>query len=110
MVEPSSMNNVTVYVRNEGDVAASISLSTENWNLSNASDYLTLSWNYDGRPLNPLDVVQVTLTLTVSSSVQRITSSSFDTIISASDQNLSKFTDDDRRLIYSILLSIYKNG
>jgi hypothetical protein len=83
MVEPGSMNNVTVYVRNEGNVAAGLSLATENWNPSNASDYLTLSWNYDGRQLNPLEVVQVTLTLTVSYSVQGITSFSFDIIISA---------------------------
>lgn len=84
MVEPGSMNNVTVYVRNEGNVAASISLATENWNPSNAFDYLTLSWNYDGRQLNPLEVVQVTLTLTVSSSVQGITSFSFDIVMSIS--------------------------
>jgi len=84
MVEPGSMNNVTVYVRNEGNVAANISLTTGNWNPPNASDYLTLSWNYDGRQLNPLGVVQVMLTLTVSSSVQGITSFSFDIIISAS--------------------------
>jgi len=84
MVEPGSMNNVTVYVRNDGNVAASISLATENWNPSNASDYLTLSWNYDGRQLNPLEVVQVTLTLTVSSSVHGIDSFSFDIIISIS--------------------------
>lgn len=84
MVEPGSMNNVTVYVRNEGNVAASISLATENWNPSNASDYLALSWNYDGRQLNSLEVVQVTLTLNVSSSVQGIESFSFDIIISVS--------------------------
>jgi hypothetical protein len=84
MVEPGSMNNVTVYVRNEGNVAAGLSLATENWNPSNASDYLALSWNYDGRQLNPLEVVQVTLTLAISSSVQGITSFSFDIIISAS--------------------------
>jgi hypothetical protein len=84
MVEPGSMNNVTVYVRNEGNVAANISLATENWNPPNASDYLALSWNYDGRPLNPLEVAQVTLTLTVSSSVQGIESFSFDIIISVS--------------------------
>lgn len=84
MVEPGSMNNVTVYVRNEGNVVANISLATENWNPSNAFDYLALSWNFDGRQLNPLEVVQVTLTLTVSSSVQGITSFSFDIIISAS--------------------------
>jgi len=84
MVEPGSMNNVTVYVRNEGNVAAGISLASENWNPSNASDYLALSWNYDGQQLNPSEVVQVTLTLTISSSVQGITSFSFDIIISAS--------------------------
>ena len=84
MVEPGSMNNVTVYVRNEGNVVASISLATKNWNPSNAFDYLILSWNYDGRQLNPLEVVQVTLTLTVSSSVQGITSFSFDIIVSIS--------------------------
>ena len=84
MVEPGSKNNVTIYVRNEGNVAASISLATENWNPSNASDYLTLSWNYDGRQLNPLEVVQVTLTLNISSSVHGIESFSFDIIISVS--------------------------
>ena len=85
MVEPASMNNVTVYVRNEGNVAANISLATENWNPSNASDYLALGWNYDGGQLNPREVAQVTLTLTVSSSVQGIESFSFDIIISISD-------------------------
>ena len=84
VVEPGSTNNVTVYVRNEGNVAAIISLATENWNPSSASDYLALSWNYDGRQLNPQEVVQVTLTLTVSLSVQGIESFSFDIIISVS--------------------------
>jgi len=85
MVEPGSMNNVTVYVRNEGNVAANISLATDNWNPPNASDYLALSWNYDGQPLNPAEVIQVTLTLTVSLSVHGIESFSFDITISISD-------------------------
>jgi len=84
VVEPGSMNNVTVYVRNEGNVAANISLATENWNPSNASNYMTLSWNYDGQQLNPQEVAQITLTLNVSSSVQGIESFSFDIIISIS--------------------------
>jgi len=84
VVEPGSMNNVTVYVRNEGNVAANISLATENWSPSNASDYVTLSWNYDGQQLNPQEVAQITLTLNVSSSVQGIESFSFDIIISIS--------------------------
>jgi len=84
MVEPGSLNNVTVYMRNEGNRLPTFPLTTDNWNPLNASDYLTLSWNYDGRQLNPLEVVQVTLTLTVSSSVQGIESFSFDIIISVS--------------------------
>jgi hypothetical protein len=76
------MNNVMVYVKNEGNVAASITLATENWNPLNASDYLVLSWNYDGRQLNTREEAQVTLTLTVSSSVQGIEDFSFDIIIS----------------------------
>jgi len=84
MVEPGSMNNVTVYVRNEGNVVANISLTTENWNPSNASGYLTLSWNYDGRQLGPQEVIPTILTLTVSASVHGIESFSFDIIISVS--------------------------
>jgi len=84
MVEPGSMNNVTVYVRNEGNVAASISVATDNWTPSNASNYLALSWNYVGQLFDPLEVVQVTLTLTVSSSIEGIQSFSFDIIISIS--------------------------
>jgi len=84
MVEPGSKNNVTIYVRNEGNVAASISLATENWNPPNASDYLALIWDYDERLLNPREVAQVTLTLSVSSSVHGIENFSFDIIISVS--------------------------
>ena len=82
MVEPGSLNNVTVYVRNQGNVVASISLATESWNPSTASNYLALSWNYDGRQLNPLQVAQVGMTLNVSSSVHGIESFSFGIIIS----------------------------
>ncbi|MGB9777987.1 MAG: hypothetical protein ACPLW8_01160 [Candidatus Bathyarchaeales archaeon] len=81
-VEPGSINNVTVYVRNEGNTAANISMTTENWNPSNASNYLTLSWNYNGQQLNPSEVVQITLSLAVSSNVQGIESFSFDIIVS----------------------------
>jgi hypothetical protein len=81
MVEPGSMDNVMVYVRNEGNVAPNISLATDNWNPFTASDYLSLSWNYDGQQLNPLEVAQVTLTLSVSPSVHGIERFGFDIII-----------------------------
>jgi hypothetical protein len=82
-VEPGSTNNVTIYVRNEGNTAANISMATENWNPSNAPNYLTLNWNYNGQQLNPSEAVQITLSLTVSSSIQGIENFSFDILVSA---------------------------
>ena len=82
-VEPDSTNNVTIYVRNEGNTAANISMATENWNPSNAPNYLTLNWNYNGQQLNPSEAVQITLSLTVSSSIQGIENFSFDILVSA---------------------------
>ena len=81
-VEPGSTNNVTVYVRNEGNTAANISMTTENWNPSNAPNYLALIWNFNGQQLNPSEAVQITLSLDVSSNVQGIENFSFDIIIS----------------------------
>jgi len=40
-----------------------------------------LSWNYDGRVLNPTELVEITLTLSVSSDVENIVDFSFDIII-----------------------------
>jgi hypothetical protein len=84
MVEPGSTSNVTVYVRNEGNTATNISMTTESWSPSNAPNYLTLNWNYNGQQLNPSEVVQITLSLNVSSSVKGIENFSFDIIISIS--------------------------
>jgi len=84
-VEPGSTNNVTIYVRNEGNTAANISMTTENWNPSNAPNYLTLNWNYNGQQLNPSEAVQITLSLTVSSSIQGIENFNFDITISVND-------------------------
>lgn len=81
VLEPASTKNVTCYIRNEGNSASTLSMYTSNWNPSNASDYITFSWDYAGQSLNPDEVVQVTFTLTVSSSIAGITSFSFDIVI-----------------------------
>jgi len=54
---------------------------TSNWNPSNASDYMTLSWDYGGQSINPDEVVQVTFTLSVDASIDGITGFSFDITI-----------------------------
>jgi hypothetical protein len=84
VLEPGSNVNKTVYIRNEGNAAATLSLTTSNWSPSNASNYLTLTWNYGDQTLNVNEAIQVKFTLSASSSVTGITNFSFDITITAS--------------------------
>ena len=84
VLESGSSKNGTHYIRNEGKKALTLSLYTSNWNPSDSSDYITLSWNYDGQPIDPNKVVQFMLTLSTSAGVEGITSFSFDFTIAGS--------------------------
>jgi len=83
LLDPGSNKTVTVYVRNEGNTVATLSKATQNWNPSTASSYLTLNWNYSGQTLSVNQVLQVKLTLVVSSTVSGITSFNFEITITA---------------------------
>jgi hypothetical protein len=81
ILEPGSTKNVTIYIRNEGNSAVSLGMETSNWSPSNASNYIALSWDYDGSSIDPSVVVSVIFTLAVSASIEGITSFSFDITI-----------------------------
>ncbi len=81
VLEPGASKNVTFYIRNELSSVSTLSMYTSNWSPSNASDYLTLSWDYGGQAINPDEVIQVTFTLSVDASIVGITSFSFDITI-----------------------------
>lgn len=83
LLESGSDKTVTVYIRNEGNAPATLSKTTQNWNPSTASSYMTLNWNYAGQTLSVNQVLQVKLTLVVSSTISGITNFSFDTTITA---------------------------
>ena len=82
LVEPGLASKVTVYIRNEGNCAVTLFLGTENWNPENASDYLTLKWDYVDQIISPGETVQVTLSLLASPDVKDIVDFSFDVFIS----------------------------
>ena len=90
-IEPGSNTTFTVYIRNEGDSAACLSMKTSNWTPSAASSYITLNWNYSGQTLSVNQTVQVRFTLVVSSSISRITNFSFDTTIDTTNQHSFRF-------------------
>jgi hypothetical protein len=79
--EPGAVKNVTVYIRNEGNAPITLSLQTANWNPADATDYISLSWNYGGQTIDPNQVLAVTLSLSISSNIQGITSFSFDIVV-----------------------------
>jgi len=81
LAEPGAVKNVTVYIRNEGNAPITLSLQTANWNPANAADYISLSWNYGGQTIGANQVVAVTLSLSISSNIQGITTFSFDIVI-----------------------------
>jgi len=82
-LEPGSTKSFTIYIKNEGNVDVTLNLSTENWNPESASNYITISWNYDGSSIAPGQVLQITLNLRVSNSVSGVDNFSFDIVITA---------------------------
>ena len=41
-------------------------MKTSNWNPKTAFKDITINWDYGGQPLNPDEVIQISLTLSVS--------------------------------------------
>jgi len=84
VVEPGATKHVQVYIKNEGSEPVTLALATESWSPAAAASYLTLTWDYDGSVILAEGVEEVTLTLTVSDTIEGITSFSFDIIITGS--------------------------
>jgi hypothetical protein len=77
-IEPGSVNEVIVFVKNKGKSAVVLSYFVSNWNALELSDCLQLSWDYSGQVLGFKDVVEVVFTLCASESAQPIENFSFD--------------------------------
>jgi hypothetical protein len=82
-LDPGATATATIYLKNQGNVPVTLSISAGNWNPASASSYFTLTWNRDGYVLAVNASVQAVLSLTVSSSISGITTFSFDITITA---------------------------
>ena len=73
-LSPGGSTTQTVYIKNTGTVSESLSMATSNWSPTNASNYITVTWNnLNGYNLLAGASVAATITLTVSSSISGIT-------------------------------------
>ena len=95
-LEPGSVKKKMFYVRDEGEEPLCLTLSTANWNPPNASRYLSLWWDAEGRWMEHGEVLQSTLTLSVSRYIEGITSFSFDILVTGSDSLLGDVDGDGK--------------
>jgi hypothetical protein len=63
-----SSKNVTVYIRSISNNRIILNLNATDWNPTDVSDYMNLSWDYNGTLLNPGETIPVMLTLSIPSS------------------------------------------
>ena len=85
-IEAGSNKTLTIYIKNEGNLAALLSLETSNWTPSTSTDYMSLHWNYSGQVLSVSQVIPLELTLTVCPTISGVTDFSFNTVITATEQ------------------------
>lgn len=71
----------TVYLKNLGSSYLMLSLSTMNWEPSNAEGIVGLSWDREGFLLAPYRVTLATLTLSVSPDASGLTTFSVDAVV-----------------------------
>lgn len=76
-VTPGSVASVTLYLKNNGTVPVTLTVSYGTWSPASASSYMTPGWNCTNYALGSGSVVTAALTLTVLASVTGITTFSF---------------------------------
>ena len=81
LAEPGLTTNKTIYIRNEGNAPAILNLNATNWDPAEAADHITLNWDYNGETIAINQVVQVTLTLSISPDIEGIITFAFDITI-----------------------------
>jgi hypothetical protein len=80
-IYPGSVTHKTFYIKNTGNIAVTLSISTKNWSPRLANSLVTLSWNLNNYLLSAGKVVQATLTLTAASNTSSLTNFNFNVVI-----------------------------
>lgn len=84
-LDPTTSNVTTVYIKNNGNQAMNLTMTTSNWSPSNATDYMGLTWDQEYTLLASGANCTASLTLSVTSAPQG-TDFSFDITITGTEQ------------------------
>jgi archaellum component FlaG (FlaF/FlaG flagellin family) len=84
VVYPGGGANWTIYVKATGNAPVTLGMAASGWVPTGASAFLSLSWDREGAHLNPGQVLNATLVLSVAPDVNGVTDFSFNVIITGS--------------------------
>lgn len=104
---PGSSKPITVYIRNEANSPVRLSLNTTDWNPPEASEHISLDWNYTGSTISPEDATQTTLKLSISPHISGVTTFSFNIFISAYEFEGCNISDIEHWIFSAPANSIY---
>jgi len=80
-LSPGERKTIIVYVRNNGTVPMILSHTVQNWNPADAQNYITFSWDGEGKIVDAGEVIAVNLSLNVAENITGIESFSFELVI-----------------------------
>lgn len=81
VLRPGEKASFVIYVRNEGNTQLKLNITTSRWDPENASKYMVLAWSPNDGVISPLEVVPITLTLSVSPNIEGVTNFQFEILI-----------------------------
>lgn len=80
---PGDSAKTTVYAKIIGNTPVTLSISVGNWTPPEAGNFIAVTWDYNGRIVNPNDVLPITFILSVSYDITGIETFEFDIVITA---------------------------
>lgn len=76
-LNPGNTATQTMYVKNNGTIPVTLTMTYGNWSSQSAQSYITLTWNQNNTQLASSSVATAVLTLNVSSAISGVTNFSF---------------------------------
>lgn len=101
---PGTSKSLVVYLKNERYEPMFYSVTTNQWNPINASQYMALYSDYYGGQANPGSVIPVSLTLSVSDDIFGISDFSFDIIIKGDSGPLGDANHDGKVDVLDVII------
>ena len=80
-VEPGEAKNFSAYIKNESNVPITLTMHIEDWSPTNASSFISLSWNYSESEIPVDGSIPVTFVLNVDPATAGIDAFSFTIVI-----------------------------